>query len=117
MLTTRSMDAYVLSWIADYPDPANFLEAMFHTGSPDNYLNYSNPEVDARLDAAKVEPDGERRAELYLEAQQLIVDDGVLIPLYHDVEYALVKPWVNGLHISAIGMLSLEDVWIDTSND
>ncbi|RIK47291.1 MAG: hypothetical protein DCC58_00295 [Chloroflexi bacterium] len=112
LLTTGRLPACVLTWIADYPDPANFLTAMFRTGSPDNYMRYSNPEFDALVDDAEVEPDEARRAELYLAAQQLLIDDGVLLPLYHDVDYTLVKPWVHGLTITPIGILSLEDVWI-----
>jgi len=102
----------VLSWIADYPDPASFLTTLFHSGSPDNYTGYANPMVDALLDEAGVEADIDRRAALYLDAQQIIIDDGVLIPLYHGVSYMVVRPDVHGLEISAIGILALENVWI-----
>ena len=85
---------------------------MFHTGSPDNYADYSNPEVDALLDNAAVEQDPVRRARRYLDAQQLILDDYVLIPLYHDIAYTLVKPYVRGLTITPVGIMSLESVWI-----
>jgi ABC-type transport system substrate-binding protein len=112
-LADQSLPAYQLTWIADFPDPANFLAALFHSRSPDNYLGYQNADVDRLLDAADVEPEPQRRAALYLEAQQRILDDAVLIPLYHDVSYTVVKPYVRGLTISQIGILSLEDVWID----
>jgi MarR-like DNA-binding transcriptional regulator SgrR of sgrS sRNA len=36
----------------------------------------------------------------------------VLIPLYHGVSYMVVQPEVRGLEISAIGILTLENVWI-----
>lgn len=111
-LTSQQLPAFALSWIADYPDPANFLDSMFHTGSPDNYADYSNPEVDALLDSAAVEQDPVRRAKLYLDAQQMILDDAVLIPLYHDIAYTLVKPYVRGLTITPVGIMSLESVWI-----
>lgn len=111
-LADRRLPAFALSWIADYPDPANFLDALFHSRSPDNYSGYANPTVDKLLDEAAVEHNLDRRANLYLEAQQQIIDDGVLIPLYHDVAYTLVKPWVRGLTVTPIGIISLEDVWI-----
>ncbi|HYI14716.1 MAG TPA: peptide ABC transporter substrate-binding protein [Thermomicrobiales bacterium] len=112
-LTDRSLPAFSLTWIADFPDPANFLTAMFLTGSPDNYIGYSNAEVDRLLLEAEVVQDADERSRLYVEAQQLIIDDGVLIPLYHDVSYTVVQPHVNGLVVSPIGILSLEDIWID----
>jgi peptide/nickel transport system substrate-binding protein/oligopeptide transport system substrate-binding protein len=111
-LTERDLPGFFLSWIADYPDPSNFLDTLFHTGSPDNYSNYSNPAVDDLLDKAAVERDADTRAQLYLDAQQLIIDDAVLIPLYHDVAYTLIKPYVHGLTITPIGIISLEDVWL-----
>jgi peptide/nickel transport system substrate-binding protein/oligopeptide transport system substrate-binding protein len=114
LLTERTMPAYVLSWIADYPDPENFLTSMFHSQSPDNYTGYANPNVDRLLDEASIEPDAEARAELYLRAQQAIIDDGVLVPLYHDVSYTLIKPYVHGLTISPVGILGLDRVWIET---
>jgi oligopeptide transport system substrate-binding protein len=112
-LTGRSLPAFSLSWIADFPDPANFLTSLFLTGSPDNYIGYSNPEVDRLLLEAEAVQDVDERSALYLEAQQRIIDDGVLIPLYHDVSYTVVQPHVNGLVVSPIGILSLEDIWID----
>jgi oligopeptide transport system substrate-binding protein len=112
-LTSRSMPAFVLSWIADYPDPSNFIDSMFHSGSPDNYIGYSNPDVDNLLDQAAVEADEAARTTLYLEAQQIVVDDAVLIPLYHDVSHMLVKSHVQGLVVSPAGILSLEHVWIE----
>ena len=111
-LGIQDLPAFVLSWIADYPDPASFLTTLFHSGSPDNYTGYANPMVDALLDEAGVEADIDRRAALYLDAQQIIIDDGVLIPLYHGVSYMVVRPEVHGLDISAIGILALENVWI-----
>ena len=111
-LQEQSLPAYSLSWIADFPDPANFLEALFHSRSPDNYIGYANADVDRLLDDAAVEPDAQRRVDLYLEVQQLIVDDAVLVPLYHDVSYTLVKPRVEGLTITPIGILSLESVTV-----
>ncbi|MEX1157976.1 MAG: peptide ABC transporter substrate-binding protein [Thermomicrobiales bacterium] len=112
-LTDRSLPAFALTWIADFPDPANFLTSLFLSNSPDNYIGYSNAEVDRLLLDAEVEPDPEARDQLYLDAQQLIIDDNVLIPLFHDVSYTLVKPHVNRLVVSPIGILSLEDIWID----
>ena len=62
----KSMKAvpYVHSgWIADYPDPENFLDLLFHSESNNNHTNYSNPEVDRLLEEARIERDRERRFE------------------------------------------------------
>ncbi|MHB8646720.1 MAG: peptide ABC transporter substrate-binding protein [Thermomicrobiales bacterium] len=112
-LDARTYGLFVVTWIADYPDPQNFLDVLFHTGSPRNYSNYSNPKVDALLDQANVEQDTAKRTALYRQAQQQILDDVAIIPLYHGTDYTLVKPYVKGLSITAMGILRLETVWIE----
>jgi ABC-type transport system substrate-binding protein len=113
LMTSKQLPAFVLTWVADYPDPENFIGALFDSQSPDNYIGYANPKVDALLAQAKSEMDVSARDDLFLQAQQLIIDDGVLLPLYHDVSYTLIKPWVHGLTITPIGVVSLEAVWIE----
>jgi len=87
---------FEVGWIADYPDPQNFLEVKFHSQSQQNYLGYSSPEVDALLDEAALEQDSDRREELYRQAEQLIINDAPWVPLYYSTEYWLVKPHVKG---------------------
>jgi ABC-type oligopeptide transport system substrate-binding subunit len=90
---------YQVGWIADYPDPQNFLEILFHSESRQNYTGYGNPALDALLDEAGVETDPQRRLELYQQAEQIILDDAPWVPLYFDTEYWLVKPNVRGFTI------------------
>ena len=87
---------YQLGWQADYPDPQDFVDILFHSKSLDNNGVYSNPQVDKFLDQARVEKGTEKRFKLYQEAEQLIVDDAAWIPLYHGQQYLLVKPKVKG---------------------
>ncbi len=112
-LSQRDLPGFVLTWVADFPDPENVLATLLRTGSPDNYLGYSNLSFDRLVQAANAETDVQRRRELYLEAQQLAIDDAVIIPLYHEMSYTLVQPWVRGLVVTEIGILALEDVWIE----
>jgi len=86
-------------WAADYPDPQNWL-AVFRTGSPLNAGQFSQPDFDALIDDAADELDYERRLELYLDAQRVLIDEAGVIPLYYRVRGALVKPWVQGLQPS-----------------
>lgn len=113
-LSQRDMPAFVLTWVADFPAPENMLTALLRSGSADNYSGYSNPEFDRLVDLAAIEADPDRRADLFLQAQQVALDDIAVIPLYHDMSYTLVQPWVRGLTITEIGILGLEDVWIES---
>ncbi|MGQ9584875.1 MAG: ABC transporter substrate-binding protein [Anaerolineae bacterium] len=100
----------LLGWIADYPDPENFLDLLFHSRSAQNGTGYSNPEVDELLEQARAEPDPEKRFRLYQRAEERIVMDVPWIPLYHDVNYLLVKPYVNGLTMTPQGLYDLRRV-------
>lgn len=99
---TLPYQMYQLGWIADYPDPQNFLEVLFHSGSTQNHGGYSNPAVDALLDKARGTQDTAERLALYQQAEQMILDDAAWIPLYFDVENWLVKPYVQNFKIPPI---------------
>ena len=88
------------SWGADYPDPQNFLDILFHSGTKDNIDEYSNPEVDALLEKAGVEQDPATRISLYQQAEQMMVNDAACLPIFFDVSYILVKPYVKDLPLT-----------------
>lgn len=87
--------AFSIGWIADYPDPENFLDLLFHCDSLGNRTGYCNAEVDALLEEARVEQDNDARMALYDQAQQLIVQDAAWVPLWFNKGYVLVKPYVQ----------------------
>jgi len=96
-LATGQYQMFSLGWIADYPDPYDFLDILFHSESVTNHTNYANPEVDHLLEEARVEQDPEKRMELYRKIEQMILDDAPWIPLLHGVDYWLTKPYVKGM--------------------
>lgn len=104
---------YVLGWIADYPDPENFLEVLFGGDSYDNHSGYHNAEVDRLLDEAALEMDEEARRQLYLQAETIILAEAPIVPLYHDVEYRLTKPYIKDLPHPAMVVPVLQYAHID----
>ncbi|MBX6342247.1 MAG: hypothetical protein IRY97_07305, partial [Thermomicrobiaceae bacterium] len=106
------LPVFELSWVADYPDPEDFLRTLFYSTSPSNFIQYRNPDVDRLLDQAAKEMDPDRRAQLMSQAQQRIIDDGVVIPLYYDVSRMLIKPQIHGVTVTPLGILGLESVWV-----
>ena len=92
---------FALGWSADYPDPENFLDILFHSASELNRTGYSNPEVDRLLEAARVEMDAGRRLQLYYQAEETIVLEAPWVPLWHNVDYVLTKPYVKGSTVGA----------------
>jgi ABC-type oligopeptide transport system substrate-binding subunit len=99
-----------LGWGADYPDPDNFL-ALFTKDSGNNHSRWANGRYDALIADASSESDPTRRLAMYREAQRLLTEvDVPIIPLFTHVQNMLVKPWVRGLDVNAMEIMSLQGV-------
>ena len=100
-------------WCADYPDPENFADVLFHSGMPQNHGGYSNPELDTLLEAARVEPDVTKRIDMYQQAERIIVDDAPVLFLTHSLSYQLVQPYVKGFVYTPISISLERYMWLD----
>jgi oligopeptide transport system substrate-binding protein len=100
-------------WCADYPDPENFADVLFHSGSAQNTSNYANPELDALLEAARVEQDVPKRIAMYQQAEQIIVDDAPVLFTAHSISYQLVKPYVKGYVFTPIDVPMERYLWLE----
>ena len=103
-------------WQADYPDPQDFIDILFHSDSTNNHGNYTNQEADTLLEEARTEQDVYKRISLYNQAEQLIIDDAPWLPMWFDQEgLALIKPWVKGFNFTPMIVPKMKDVYIDKS--
>ncbi|WP_129670365.1 peptide ABC transporter substrate-binding protein [Candidatus Chloroploca sp. Khr17] len=88
---------FSLGWCADYPDPQNWISLFQTNGLLSTRVGYSNPEFDALVTQADVEQDPVKRAELYAQAQEILVTDAPVAFTRNDGGYELVKPYVQGV--------------------
>ena len=96
-LHRRRFQMFEIGWVADYPDPENFLDILFHSESANNHTNYHSTEVDSLLEEARTEVDQARRYQLYNQAEKIILEDAPWVPLWYSGErYLLLKPFVKG---------------------
>ncbi|MCI0840344.1 MAG: peptide ABC transporter substrate-binding protein, partial [Chloroflexi bacterium] len=103
-----------LAWQADYPDPQDFLDILFHSESETNHGGYSNPEVDRLLEQARVEIDTGKRIKLYHEAERMIVEDAAWVPLWYTGErHLLLKPYIKGYALTPMTIPKLRHVYIE----
>ena len=108
----HELQLFFSGWQADYIDPQNFLEVLFHSQSEDNDSAYSNPEVDAALEKAAVEQDEEVRLRMYQDIEKMILEDLPVAPFYQSTKrHVLVKPYVEGYYLAPIGI----HIWKDIS--
>jgi len=111
-LHKRRFQMFVIGWGADYPDPENFLDILFHSESTNNWGAYSNREVDSLLEKARVEPDQVARFQQYNVIEQLIVDDAPWVPLWHSTERkVLIKPQVKDYFLVPMTIPKLRHVY------
>ncbi len=100
-----------LGWEADYPDPQDFLDILFHSDSSINHGGYSNAEVDSVLELARTEPDVVKRVGLYQEAEELIINDAAWVPLWFTGErYVLIKEHVQDYRVTPMIIPKLKQV-------
>ena len=100
-------------WIADYPDPQNFLDVLFHSTAENNVGRYSKDEVDDLLEEARLEQDQDARFALYRQAEEILRDEAAAIPLYFGRNFMLVKPYVKDFSLNPQGGLSLSQVSLE----
>lgn len=99
---TKDPDTFPLisrqGWCADYPDPQNWLSVFWRSDASFALRQgYNNPEFDALVNAADVSTDAAERADLYAQAQQLMLSDIPAAFGYNSLNHYLVKPWVKGI--------------------
>ncbi len=96
------------SWIADYPDAENYLSVFYSRNpAPPNYTRYKNPAFDALFEKALTETNDSLRYILYQQADQLLMEDAPVVPLWYDMAVRLTQTNVTGFEPNALNLLEL----------
>jgi ABC-type oligopeptide transport system substrate-binding subunit len=103
---------WLLGWSADYADPQDFLDVLFHSEAQLNASGYSDARVDGWLEAARVEDDPDARNELYGRAEAAILDASPWVPLYTGRQVWLARPHVRGFTVPPLVTRRLARVWL-----
>ncbi|CAM3883028.1 peptide ABC transporter substrate-binding protein [Bacillus luti] len=101
---TGDYDITMANWGPDYKDPISYLE-LFTTDNPNNKMSYSNPRYDELIKKAKNELvlDSEKRWEVLREAEQVLLEDAAVAPLYHIGSAYVQKDYVKGIEKHQFG--------------
>ena len=95
-LRNQNFSVALAGWIADFPDASTYLYLALTSSEEMNYSKYSNAEYDQLNIDADNEADGAKRAELLSRAEQILLDDAPMVPIYNAVSRSLVAPYVKG---------------------
>jgi oligopeptide transport system substrate-binding protein len=95
-LRTGNFEVGDAGWVADYNDAQNFLFLLESRSGAMNYGKYANPQYDALVVQSNNEQDVEERARLMVQAENLMLADMPILPVYHDTTRNLVDPDITG---------------------
>lgn len=112
--STNSLD-YDLAragWTGDIVDPINFLEMLLTDGG-NNRTGYANPAYDALIQQAYAETDGAKRAALLRQAEDIVLDDLPVVPVYFYTRKYLQAPEVKGYVPNVLGYHRFQDFYIE----
>ncbi len=113
---TGKLQMFRFGWIADYPDPQDWLTLLWSTGSGYNWANDSVPAADTLMhqaDALYAPADQAQRISLYNQAEQLLIDNAAICPMSTVTEYWRTRTYVHGYDYTSQGQPSLDD-WATT---
>ena len=115
MLDEGKLPIHLHAWYADVPDPDNFLMKLFHSRSSRNFFGYANAVVDDLLESARTAGDPHRRVELYRRAEQLILDDAPIVPVFHHTYERLFQPYVRSVEVNGLGdpYIPFRKIWLE----
>jgi oligopeptide transport system substrate-binding protein len=101
---------FLNGWIADYPDPHNFLSFWGLTGIQ---RHWGSAAYEGLMEKARQATDQAERMVLYQQADSLLVEEAVVMPLTYGRSHRLIKPWVARYPITAMGDRWWKDVVIE----
>ena len=101
-----------LGWIADYPIMDNFLFPLFTTGAGDNKSQYSNPEVDKGLEAARAITDQTQRLQAYQDQNVTIAENLPVAPIMFYKHHHVGSSRLNNFTYDPSGIPDFVSVWI-----
>jgi ABC-type transport system substrate-binding protein len=112
-------------WVADYPDPENFLNLMYGPHVPaelgqNSYINsvrYRSAAFDSLYERALRTVDEPARMELYRQADQQVVRDAAILALYYNLDHRLLQPWVRNCPQNPMEYRLLTRVWMEPNPD
>jgi oligopeptide transport system substrate-binding protein len=118
-LRDGAYQVYWYGWVADYPDPENFLFLLWgpnasakNPGAPNN-SNYANPRFDALFLAMKDMPNGPERQQRIAEMSAILETERPWIELFHPEAYALYHGWIANVKPPGLSLPTAKYIDVD----
>ena len=109
-VSTGHLQIYRMGWVADYPDPDNFMTLMT-SYSENNHTNWADPKYDALVQQASHLLDKYERVALYNQAQKILVEkDFPVLPIYSAKSHWLISNRVKFFPLNIMGRIPFNTI-------
>lgn len=104
-------------WVADYPDAENFLDLFYSKNTQSSVsavslMKYKNPQFDELFKASLKEKDANKRDNLLVKCDQIIVDDAVVMPLMNDDFFTMIHSKFREFSSNSMEILDFSTIFI-----
>lgn len=107
-------------WVADYPDPENFL-SLFYSGNENNRrtnsFGYLNDEFNTLYEEALNTTDEKRRMEILAKCDQIIIDDAVVLPIMTEDFITMVNLKIRRFVTDELEQIDFSTIFIKEINN
>ena len=112
----REMDYQIsrAGWTGDYPDPNTFLD-MWTSWSQQNQTGWADPKYDELIRKAAVTKDPSTRLEVFQEAEEILMDQLPIIPIYIYTRVYALHPAVKNWHANILDHHPWKHIDLDLS--
>jgi ABC-type oligopeptide transport system substrate-binding subunit len=116
-IQSDAVQIYRYAWIADIPDPDNFLFPLFASESPANFTRFRNDQIDQMLIEARGIVDPVERAQKYQTIEKLVLNSCPIIPLFYLSIDRVYQLSVQGVQLNALAAehMSYHHIWLNPS--
>lgn len=100
------------SWIGDFADPISFLE-LYASDNGNNRTGYANKAYDSLIEASRRERDATKRLDLLRQAEELLLEDMPVIPIYHYALTEMRTPRLKNAQPNSLGMYTWKNLRLE----
>ncbi len=124
LIETGNAPVWINGWLADYPDPENFLNLFYGKNVPNtlkkrSFINpsrYVSAKFDHYFEMALKTIDFEERNRFYALADQTALDEGAFIPYRYSNYSVLYHNYLHNLYFNGMKYFKFENVYLDKTS-
>jgi oligopeptide transport system substrate-binding protein len=120
-IITGKSEFYRIGWLADFPNPENFLSLFYGKDVPanigeksfPNFSRYTNAKFDALFEKALSMRTPEEATPYFFQAEKVLIEDAPVVVLWYDMGLRLLQSYVKNFPNNAIQFRDYSEVYLE----